>query len=167
MCLPAFSHNLHAQPSSEHHLPIKTPVQPRAFCEIFSPSGACGTQPVHRQLLATCRTVAQVKIDGRLVWKARFCSQSVEVPDRFLVKPHRDLTLQLARIGIPPSFRKIVFLPHEALALSLNQPFVLIMWSDPDPDEIPPVFHGKRAIMKRSEERRVGKECRSRWSPYH
>ena len=23
------------------------------------------------------------------------------------------------------------------------------------------------AIMTRSEERRVGKECRSRWSPYH
>ena len=23
------------------------------------------------------------------------------------------------------------------------------------------------ANMKRSEERRVGKECRSRWSPYH
>ena len=23
------------------------------------------------------------------------------------------------------------------------------------------------AIMDRSEERRVGKECRSRWSPYH
>ena len=23
------------------------------------------------------------------------------------------------------------------------------------------------AISKRSEERRVGKECRSRWSPYH
>ena len=22
-------------------------------------------------------------------------------------------------------------------------------------------------VMKRSEERRVGKECRSRWSPYH
>ena len=29
---------------------------------------------------------------------------------------------------------------------------------------------GKGAVMKlgaRSEERRVGKECRSRWSPYH
>src|SRR5256884_2512299 len=25
----------------------------------------------------------------------------------------------------------------------------------------------QRARMKRSEERRVGKECRSRWSPYH
>ena len=23
------------------------------------------------------------------------------------------------------------------------------------------------AILRRSEERRVGKECRSRWSPYH
>src|SRR2546430_16886590 len=25
----------------------------------------------------------------------------------------------------------------------------------------------KAAVMSRSEERRVGKECRSRWSPYH
>ena len=25
----------------------------------------------------------------------------------------------------------------------------------------------KEAALKRSEERRVGKECRSRWSPYH
>src|SRR5690554_8185518 len=24
-----------------------------------------------------------------------------------------------------------------------------------------------RAVQRRSEERRVGKECRSRWSPYH
>ena len=34
-------------------------------------------------------------------------------------------------------------------------------------------FHGKKiatsypGILSRSEERRVGKECRSRWSPYH
>ena len=27
--------------------------------------------------------------------------------------------------------------------------------------------HGNSANMERSEERRVGKECRSRWSPYH
>ena len=26
---------------------------------------------------------------------------------------------------------------------------------------------GQRRAMDRSEERRVGKECRSRWSPYH
>ena len=26
---------------------------------------------------------------------------------------------------------------------------------------------GNNIVIKRSEERRVGKECRSRWSPYH
>ena len=26
---------------------------------------------------------------------------------------------------------------------------------------------GRKTIAERSEERRVGKECRSRWSPYH
>src|SRR5256885_6488930 len=26
---------------------------------------------------------------------------------------------------------------------------------------------GDKGMIKRSEERRVGKECRSRWSPYH
>src|SRR5256885_3172865 len=26
---------------------------------------------------------------------------------------------------------------------------------------------GRHAVLERSEERRVGKECRSRWSPYH
>ena len=28
-------------------------------------------------------------------------------------------------------------------------------------------YDGKNEILHRSEERRVGKECRSRWSPYH
>src|SRR5216684_7591925 len=27
--------------------------------------------------------------------------------------------------------------------------------------------HGELGVADRSEERRVGKECRSRWSPYH
>ena len=36
----------------------------------------------------------------------------------------------------------------------------------------PDVFRGKTVLLpcddpERSEERRVGKECRSRWSPYH
>ena len=36
-------------------------------------------------------------------------------------------------------------------------------------DEVKNGFVVKRSIFKkcRSEERRVGKECRSRWSPYH
>ena len=29
------------------------------------------------------------------------------------------------------------------------------------------VWLGKALLLSRSEERRVGKECRSRWSPYH
>ena len=28
-------------------------------------------------------------------------------------------------------------------------------------------FEGRKLTHDRSEERRVGKECRSRWSPYH
>src|SRR2546422_8911106 len=30
-----------------------------------------------------------------------------------------------------------------------------------------PAFKSERVLVARSEERRVGKECRSRWSPYH
>src|SRR2546430_12487828 len=30
-----------------------------------------------------------------------------------------------------------------------------------------PLVHGSGLDVARSEERRVGKECRSRWSPYH
>src|ERR1051325_5210390 len=36
-----------------------------------------------------------------------------------------------------------------------------------DPDPEPQRSEDQRAIAFRSEERRVGKECRSRWSPYH
>ena len=31
----------------------------------------------------------------------------------------------------------------------------------------PHIFRGPDGAFYRSEERRVGKECRSRWSPYH
>ena len=33
--------------------------------------------------------------------------------------------------------------------------------------EIPSINNFMEVIEERSEERRVGKECRSRWSPYH
>ena len=39
-----------------------------------------------------------------------------------------------------------------------------------DPLEVAKMFEGngiRRLHVVRSEERRVGKECRSRWSPYH
>ena len=40
----------------------------------------------------------------------------------------------------------------------------------PDPDfrsNLGAALQGRREKFVRSEERRVGKECRSRWSPYH
>ena len=34
-------------------------------------------------------------------------------------------------------------------------------------NEIDTIYHYEEDMLTRSEERRVGKECRSRWSPYH
>ena len=36
-----------------------------------------------------------------------------------------------------------------------------------NPGDVGPVGDGISEMRIRSEERRVGKECRSRWSPYH
>src|SRR3989449_6253876 len=38
---------------------------------------------------------------------------------------------------------------------------------DVPPERIEVVIHPQSIVHSRSEERRVGKECRSRWSPYH
>src|SRR2546430_5456819 len=43
---------------------------------------------------------------------------------------------------------------------SIHEPSVLACW-------LPEWFGGNTSLLSRSEERRVGKECRSRWSPYH
>ena len=41
-------------------------------------------------------------------------------------------------------------------------------WAAPCMDSpLMPLWLGSKAYSSRSEERRVGKECRSRWSPYH
>ena len=47
----------------------------------------------------------------------------------------------------------LVFFPLAALLLTL--PY--IAWN----------YRRYGSVLSRSEERRVGKECRSRWSPYH
>ncbi len=65
-----------------------------------------------------------------------------------------------------------------ALPIS-KQTLRLIQWYD-DTEELEDLYYlsirlgiEKKAeeanvtLLKRSEERRVGKECRSRWSPYH
>src|SRR2546430_1171587 len=77
---------------------------------------------------------------------------------------HRLAKRELARRGSPPSL-SVTTLLHEAyLDIAAREGSCF-------PDR--PRFMGYAArvmrglIIDRSEERRVGKECRSRWSPYH
>src|SRR2546426_12338044 len=66
-------------------------------------------------------------------------------------------------------------LPRHALLLSQADGQVVIRKAAPAAEvtingvrlgsEPTPLLHGDK--VERSEERRVGKECRSRWSPYH
>ena len=44
---------------------------------------------------------------------------------------------------------------------------VLEALGDRTASSLRPVLNATGVIVHRSEERRVGKECRSRWSPYH
>src|SRR3989449_419861 len=46
---------------------------------------------------------------------------------------------------------------REASVSELARPFAISL----------PGVHKHLRVLERSEERRVGKECRSRWSPYH
>src|SRR2546422_6366367 len=56
-------------------------------------------------------------------------------------------------------------LPDEAVAVDAEH-----LGAQPQHIEVPGVLHLRARhgeLEGRSEERRVGKECRSRWSPYH
>ena len=66
-----------------------------------------------------------------------------------------------AYIGVPKvDFGNIVLLPQPIQGTGSNS-FAAVHGANP----MPP--HSYIASAERSEERRVGKECRSRWSPYH
>src|SRR2546422_10720728 len=62
-----------------------------------------------------------------------------------------------ARAGLP--MPRVYVLPEDA-------PNAFATGRDPHHAAVA-VTHGILRILNRSEERRVGKECRSRWSPYH
>src|SRR3712207_6905847 len=51
---------------------------------------------------------------------------------------------------------------NQAAGVHNSQPSVTVDLAGPDPILVDSV-----RVSARSEERRVGKECRSRWSPYH
>ena len=56
-------------------------------------------------------------------------------------------------------------------AMEREQPDKLLLLGDilyhGPRNDLPKGYAPKEVIAMRSEERRVGKECRSRWSPYH
>jgi len=69
------------------------------------------------------------------------------------------------QISENPSFYESQCRPRALADFILWNPDIL--WSLRD---LPPITASKKPIqdiLERSEERRVGKECRSRWSPYH
>src|SRR3712207_3554890 len=90
--------------------------------------------------------------------------------------PHDSLRARLrAKPGIREVYRVVVFIAG-LLCMAVGVALMAL----PGPLTIPPVLLGlwiwstefafaERFFdkFKRSEERRVGKECRSRWSPYH
>src|ERR1041385_5013154 len=57
--------------------------------------------------------------------------------------------------------RKRRFVQEAKAASALNHPNIVTIYDIGSED------HCDYLAMERSEERRVGKECRSRWSPYH
>ena len=63
-------------------------------------------------------------------------------------------------VGLSPADDAAVFKLDDERAIVFTVDFF-----PPLVDE--PALFGRIAATNRSEERRVGKECRSRWSPYH
>ena len=73
----------------------------------------------------------------------------IDTDDIIKKKAGRDLS-EIIKTSGDDAFLK---LENEALMADIKTPAV--------------VATGGSAVSSRSEERRVGKECRSRWSPYH
>ena len=71
------------------------------------------------------------------------------------LKHDRPVAIKVLRPEIAVLLGPERFLREIRLAAQLRHPHIM------------PLFDSGEASGSRSEERRVGKECRSRWSPYH
>ena len=64
----------------------------------------------------------------------------------------------LQQITVPSMFKTPIFGSYVQLVTMMNRR---------NPNIAGKEYHFDTKVKTRSEERRVGKECRSRWSPYH
>src|SRR5688572_32097273 len=81
----------------------------------------------------------------------------------------RDLTVTgVQTCALPISRQRDCEDAAHPLALALGKSLAAVFADDgTDDEESQPGAFDPRRAPARSEERRVGKECRSRWSPYH
>ena len=100
-----------------------------------------------------------------------------------ITRPLRLMTLHFSQMGFTegftfmpecgdPELRKIIAEYYKKRGVGLSQEEVFISSGASDElGDILDLFGRDKTVMimepARSEERRVGKECRSRWSPYH
>ena len=84
-----------------------------------------------------------------------------QLEQNWTVRPVLHLDLNIGKYDAPDSLDKIL---DNALTVWEEQ-----YGTGPSETTLALRFKGivQRAVEQRSEERRVGKECRSRWSPYH
>ena len=105
-------------------------------------------------------TVAEPLRLPREVWVASFCQQVFEANN------HQDMVSKVLK-----EMDYIVKYRPDIICLPETFPFVNIKSKKPPIQEVAEPSQGGGQIIRkfsaRSEERRVGKECRSRWSPYH
>src|ERR1051325_3979314 len=75
---------------------------------------------------------------------------------------------ELRQLGYEPTYEEDVFARAGYLSgcAELRAAAFARAWADPSVGALIAVRGGYGSVQ-RSEERRVGKECRSRWSPYH
>ena len=68
--------------------------------------------PSHREALLVSRAIAEEEIDQRLVRHLSVLREMLEVRERILVQPDRDLLLEPLRVGVHPGLREVVSLSH-------------------------------------------------------
>src|SRR5258705_897498 len=138
---------------------------------IVTPSSRYPTQTgISAKLSSTSNfvTASPVNPFTRTAYRTTTASNHPHLLGRPVVAPNsppssriRSATLGAASVGSGPLPTRVVY------ALTTPSTASIAVGPIPTPTAAPPAVVLDEVTYGRSEERRVGKECRSRWSPYH